>query len=232
MKLRNWLATLAVIVVAGCDRAPAPQQPATSAPQDKVAARAPAETGADAPASPGAPAGANSAASNKGGLPDETIDETAARRTAAEVYGLLTDSTVDVISAEDLGYTWKVIFRLRGREGTPDQTAYVTKDGRWITDQLLDVSEYTDRLHREKRFAECLANKELRIFVAPGDPTSQKMIDAVGSYAHRVAVDCRSNPTSCQNLGIELLPTTQLGQIKESGAKDRAWLENLSGCKY
>lgn len=160
------------------------------------------------------------------------MDETAARRTVAEVYGLLTDATVDVLSVEDIGLSYKVIFKLRDREGTPDQTSYLTKDGLWITDQLLNVGDYTERLRREKRFAECLADKGFRAFVAPGDPTSQKVVDAIGAYAHRVAVDCRSNPTSCQNLQIELLPTLAMGEVKEAGAKDRAWIENLTGCKY
>lgn len=161
-----------------------------------------------------------------------SVDETAARRKVAEVYGLLTDATVDVISVEDLGLSYKAIFRLRDREGTPDQTCYLSKDGEWITDQLLNVADYTERLRREKRFAECLADKGFRAFVAPGDPTSQKVVDAVGAYAHRVAVDCRSNPTSCQNLNIELLPTLVLGEVSAAGAKDRAWIENLSGCKF
>jgi hypothetical protein len=148
------------------------------------------------------------------------------------VYGLLADSTVDVISVEDLGHMYKVIFRLRERPNTPDQTAYLTVDGQWISDQLLQVSSYTRRLEREKQFAECLSGKGFRIYVAPGDGPSQQAIDAVGSYAHRVAVDCRQNPTNCKNLNVESLPTLEMGEIREVGAKPREWIENLSGCKY
>lgn len=226
MRLWSCFGTLALATALGCDRPSPPQPPAPA----QAAPPAPT-TAAPTPAPTPAPQAGEATPAPAGATAGTSIDETEARRKVAEVYGLLTDTTVDVLSAEDLGHTWKVIFRLRGREGTPDQTSYITKDGRWVTDQLLELTEYTDRLRREKRFAECLADKGLRVYVAPGDPTSQKIIDAIGSYAHRVAVDCRANPTSCQNLGIELLPTMQLGEVKEPGAKDRAFIENLSGCK-
>lgn len=229
------VALSALLVGARCNPTPEQplQQPDNQAPQAPKVTTAPAPLTAPAqqqvePPHPSAALpSAESAASGK-----PAIGETDARRITTEVYGLLTDAEVDVLSAEDLGQTYKVIFRLKDRQGTPDQTAYLTKDGRYITDQLLEVQPYTERLRREKRFAECLADKGVRAFVAPGDPASQQVIDAIGAYAHRVAVDCRQNPTGCQNLGISTLPTIQMGDIKEPSAKPRAWIESLSGCKY
>ena len=240
MNVERRLAPIVILVSAlavsvGCNPSPQQANPPSAAPPPaaaKVAAAPaplaePSEAQATATSAPSAASSAGSATSLGSGL-----SETEARRIAAQVYGLLTDAEVDVLSVEDLGHTYKVIFRLKGREGTPDQTAYLTKDGRYITDQLLEVSSYSERLKREKRFAECLADKGLRAFVAPGDAASQQVIDAIGAYAHRVAVDCRQNPTGCQNLGISTLPTIQMGEIKEPSAKPRPWIESLSGCKY
>ncbi len=150
-----------------------------------------------------------------------------------ELYKMLTESDAEVISVKDEGYVYKILVRLKLKTGDVIRELYATKDGRFFSENVMDVAETMERLSREKDFAECLRAKGFLVFGQKSEPNTLQQLLIIGNYANRVYVDCTgANLRACEQLGITRIPTIMYNGMNYTGVKAREWIESLTGCKY
>ena len=149
------------------------------------------------------------------------------------VYKMLTESEVEVLSVKDEGYVYRLLIRLKLRDGDVIRELYVTKDGKFLTENIMDVPETMTRLGKEKDFAECLSSKGLIIFGQKSEPNTLQQLLVIGNYANKIYVDCtEANLQACQQLGIKEIPSIVYNNQIYTGVKSLEWIESLSGCKF
>ena len=152
---------------------------------------------------------------------------------AEGVYKMLTESEVEVLSVKDEGYVYRLLIRLKLRDGDVIRELYVTKDGKFLTENIMDVPETMTRLGKEKDFAECLSSKGLIIFGQKSEPNTLQQLLVIGNYANKIYVDCtEANLQACQQLGIKEIPSIVYNNQIYTGVKSLEWVESLSGCKF
>jgi hypothetical protein len=145
-------------------------------------------------------------------------------------YGLQLDGEVEVVESRRDGPWVKVAVKpAKGEGGT--RIVYVTPDGHHLVESPIDLRRAIQKLEDDRRFAQCLVDKGVKVFVLRGHEASGKLIAELGAFGHRVALDCSVAPDNCMKLGIANYPTLQKGEERIAEAKPRAWLETWSGCK-
>lgn len=153
--------------------------------------------------------------------------------TVENVYRMLTDSDVEVLSVKDEGYVYKMLVRLKLRDGDVIRELYVTKDGRFLTENIMDVPETVTRLGKEKNFTECLKARGFIVFGQKSEPNTLQQLSTIGNYANKVYVDCTgANLQACQRLGIKEIPSIVYNNKVYTGVKSLEWIESLTGCKF
>jgi hypothetical protein len=152
-----------------------------------------------------------------------------------EVYELLTEGNVEVLSTNDEGYVYRILLRLKLTDGDMLREVYATKDGRFFSESgnVLEVSSFMERLSKEKDFAECLRTKGFLVFGQKSEPNTAQQLLVIGNFANKVYVDCvGANLQACQQLGIEEIPTIVYGEKSYTGVKTLEWIETLTGCNF
>lgn len=150
------------------------------------------------------------------------------------VYKLLTESDVEVLSANDEGYLYKMLLRMKLAEGDVLREVYATKDGKFFSEaaNVIEVSTFMEMLEKERDFSECLRTKGLLVFGQRSEPNTVQQLLVIGNFANRIYVDCvGANLQACQQLGIQEIPSVVYQDNIYTGVKPLEWLENLTGCK-
>lgn len=179
------------------------------------------------------PVAANERGSTGGGLERAVGLQT--QKKLQGLFELVSGAPARVVSAGDDSGMWRFEFAIGEANGDrkPHRVVvFASPDGRKFFEgsgKHLDLE--LDRLRSDKRFAECLLDKGVRVF---GDRRGQKTIDqlkAIGSFAGRVYIDCAGDPKACAAQGATELPMVKMGAEALNGFKDRASLERATGCK-
>jgi len=193
-----------------------PAEPPASAPTR--AAKATAGTAGAAPSAGSAEA------------PAKVITAAAAAKTVIAIVREMGAKDAKVVEATGDGALFRVTWQ-SGGEKPKKQTAWVSRDGRYLTANRVDIGQRTAQLKAESQFADCLASRGLKVFADPGDRNSAPLINALGSSGGRLLVDCGGRRTPwCKALGHESLPALQWAKGAEIGVRDRAWLERTFDC--
>lgn len=224
---------LFAVGLGGCEKSAAlnapEESPATPAPETQPAptqvASAPLATQPQQPAAR-PPRPAQAPASEP--APEELISGIAG--VIEEVYGLISGKTIDVIEVRNDPHLWRVVFRTRGSEAR-EQVVYVTRDGRYLIESIIDLPRRRDQLINDKRFATCLKSRGVHLFVDPKMPETRKQLEALGSFSKSLVINCAVAPENCKKLGVTSLPSVAMGSRMTPGFQTRAWVETLSGCK-
>lgn len=150
-----------------------------------------------------------------------------------DVYGLITEAEVDVLSVEEVSGMYKVLLRLKGTTGDSIEEVYVTKDGNLITDKIIITEDYKTNLEKQKAFVDCLKEKNLLIFGQSNEPNTVQQLQILGSFSYKIYVDCLgANLEACQQLGIEQIPSVVYGGKIYTGTRDISFFESLTGCQF
>jgi hypothetical protein len=146
-----------------------------------------------------------------------------------EMYGLASGERVEVVNVIDEQHVYRVTAKLPGDRLT---TVIITRDGRYLAEAYVDVAERRQQLMQNKKMVDCLAEKNVRIFVNGDDPRSSEQLAVLGASARAIAIDCAASPENCARLGIKTFPAIVVsGDQPEAGLKPRAWFETRTGCK-
>ncbi len=147
------------------------------------------------------------------------------------VYKMLTESDVEVLNVKDEGYVYKLLVRLKLRDGDVIKELYATKDGRFLSENIMEVSGTLARLEKEKKFAECLRSKGFIVLGQKSEPNTLQQLLAIGNYANKVYVDCTgANLQACEQLGVKEVPSIVYDNKIYTGLKSLDWIESTTGC--
>lgn len=150
-----------------------------------------------------------------------------------DVYGLITESDVEVLSVEEMSGMYKLLLRLKGPQGDTLQEIYVSQDGSLITDKIIITEDYKTSLENQKAFVECLQEKQVLIFGQSNEPNTIQQLQVLGNFAYKIYVDCLgAQLEACQQFGIQAIPSVVYEGKIYQGTQNIEWFESLTGCEF
>ncbi|GMV39191.1 MAG: hypothetical protein AMXMBFR64_09070 [Myxococcales bacterium] len=152
------------------------------------------------------------------------------RRTVEELFTLAADAPVTVLDVTERSGLLRLLIQI-GTDEPRTQVVWASRDGQYVADGLVEVEARREQLLADRRFATCLLEQGVRVFVNPSDGASAAQLTQLGAFARRLAVDCTVGPGNCDALGIKELPTFAVGDSRSPGLRTRGWIESRTGCK-
>lgn len=156
----------------------------------------------------------------------------AAVENVKNIYELLTEQPVTVISVKDESGLYRVMMQVTQRDGTSNiQEAFVTKDGLLVTDRIINATGYTAQLGKERTFVECLASNGLGVAGVSTDANTVAQMQQLGNFGYKIYVECSgANLQVCQNAGITEVPVVIHNNTLYPGVRPVSFLQGLTGC--
>jgi len=154
---------------------------------------------------------------------------TRASAVVAAVFSETAGATVDVLKITEDGPFYRVT--IVSRETREPQDVFLTRDGKRITERVVDVDSELRNLAEDRRFADCLLAHKVSLLGAAGTPATTDQLMLLGRFGHKLLVRCDMEPENCKKLGATSLPSILADGTVHPGLRTRAWLETLTGCK-
>lgn len=147
-------------------------------------------------------------------------------------------STVEVVSIKEEGNLYKLLLKISMFGGTNYLETYVTKDGRYLSENVIFVKESIERMEKMKKFVDCLFDKNVRIFgamntnVSEINTATQLQLNILGRYSGKIYVSCDGDAIQqCINIGLTSLPALVYQDQAYYGVFTAEAIANLTGCK-
>lgn len=243
-----WTVAL-ISVVAACGRqAPAPAAGTATSAAPTAAAKTAKKTADKTPnggdgevekAKPSKPiAGAKAAppaAGDKGSASAKTApaaaDPDLVKQQLVEFMRLTRKVDLVPMSVRRDGEVLSVAVATRGSKPAVDQLI-TTKDGLVLLENALDLDREIEILGNDRRFAGCLLDAGVRLFIDGRKGVDRKQAAVIGRFSNTLVVNCAgAGKAECAKQKITKTPTWMLGTVKVEGGRARAWLEAATTCK-
>jgi lipopolysaccharide export LptBFGC system permease protein LptF len=150
----------------------------------------------------------------------------------------LPGSSVSVESINDFGNLYKILLRVSNQQGTNYLEVYASKDGKYVTENVIYVKESTQQIEKMKNFVDCLYNKGLRVYGATQtnntaiNSATLLQLNILGRYSPKIYVSCDGdNLQTCIQIGLQALPSIVYNNTAYPGVYSAEYLANLTGCK-
>jgi lipopolysaccharide export LptBFGC system permease protein LptF len=150
----------------------------------------------------------------------------------------LPGSSVSVESINDFGNLYKILLRVSNQQGTNYLEVYASKDGKYVTENVIYVKESTQQIEKMKNFVDCLYNKGLRVYGATQtnntaiNSATLLQLNILGRYSPKIYVSCDGvNLQACIQIGLQALPSIVYNNAAYPGVYSAEYLANLTGCK-
>jgi hypothetical protein len=147
----------------------------------------------------------------------------------AAVFSETASATVDVLKVTEDGPFYRVT--IASRETREPQDVLITRDGKRVTERVVDVDTELRKLAEDRRFADCLLAHKVSLLGAAGTPATTDQLMLLGRFGHKLLVRCDLEPENCKKLGASTFPSILADGTVHPGLRTRAWLETLTGCK-
>jgi len=159
--------------------------------------------------------------------------ESQAAQNAKGIYGLLTGSEPEILSIKEESGIYRIVLRTFDSSGASSvQDVFITKDGKFITDKLLNAEDYQKSLESSRDFVGCLSGKGVRILGLITDNYTIAQVQALGDFGYSIYFDCGGdNLQACQQIGVQNIPAVIYNSTIYEGLKPVGWIENLTGCE-
>ena len=159
-------------------------------------------------------------------------DKTKAEQNVKDLYKIITGSDVEIIKMQEQNSLYKVSVRFKGADGRDTLTdTFVTKDGMFLTDRLLDIQQQKSLLTNQSAFANCVADKRIAVLGISTDQATQIQLQVLGAFSNRLYVDCSGQSAQiCQQLNITQYPTIFNNGTLVQGPLNVNWFEQNLGC--
>lgn len=153
-----------------------------------------------------------------------------------ETYELANPNTnLEVMNVKERGGLYEVILST-GQQ--THQTVYVTKDGKFLSEVLLNLSQFKETMQSRKEFFNCLKDKDVKIYGALQTNNTQiqratrLQIQLLGgaNYLGDIYQDCSNNLQACVQQGVKTLPSVKYGGKFYGGVKQYQWFQNVTDC--
>lgn len=159
-------------------------------------------------------------------------DEQKIKDSIQELYQILTGQDVEILATEFENNIYKIViqtFDIQGNRNT--QVLFVTKDGKMMTDRMIDLEAYKTGLQREKNFVQCLFDKGVRIVGLANNTGSVLQVQALGTFGSLLYFDCGgANLQICQDIGVQTVPSVIYNNTIYEGLKEPQWFIDTTGC--
>jgi hypothetical protein len=146
-------------------------------------------------------------------------------------------STVEVLSLTDDSGLYKAVVKVVGPSGTKFAEAWVTKDGKYLTQSVIFVKDSVKQIEQGKNFIDCLHSNGLRIYGVTNESTQAGIatlmqLNTLGIYSPRIFVSCDGDLLpNCLVAGITQAPTTVYGNDSYAGVLTIEQLSSITSCK-
>ena len=161
-----------------------------------------------------------------------TGDQKKAENSVKDLYKILTGAEVDIMKTLDQNGVYKITVRFKDASGRDTlQDIFVTKDGSFFTDRMVDLEMQKSILKNQSAFAQCLADKQLRIIGLSTDAQTQAQLQVLGAFSARLYFDCGGdNLAICQQLNISTVPVVFYNNQLVQGPQNLQWFEQNLDC--
>jgi len=147
-------------------------------------------------------------------------------------------ANVEIVMVQQTSGLYKILAKISGLQTTYLEI-YVTKDGKYLTQNLINIEDATKRILNMKNFVDCLYNKGVRIYGVSnrqqspqGFAATSLQLNLLGIYSTKLFVSCDGqNLKKCQQMGITQVPSIVYQGRVYNGTKAIPWFEQLTGCK-
>jgi len=144
-----------------------------------------------------------------------------------------------IVSVESIrrdGDFFKVLVKVFDGMNTRYIEAWVSRDGKILSETVIYLKDSIESLQKYKNFVECLNSKNVRIFGilnASFDPLGTQLtlqqLGLLGRYSYQLFASCEVY--DCESLGIQAIPAIVYNNQTFYGVRDVNWFVNLTGCK-
>lgn len=138
----------------------------------------------------------------------------------------------EVVSMEEESGVYKVVVKLTTQAGVTYGEAYITKDGRMLTETMIFVEESIKRINSFKNFTECLLNNNVRIYGISNDTATLLQLNLLGRYSTQIFIPCDGNLIiNCLNANVSQIPSVVINGNVHPGVKTVRWFEQNTNCR-
>jgi len=142
-------------------------------------------------------------------------------------------STAEIISINEESGVYKVVVKISTAAGTTYREAYVTKDGKMLTESMIFVEQSIERINAFKNFTDCLRMSGVRIYGITNDTATLLQLNLLGRYSTQLFVPCDGNLVSyCINANVSKIPSVVINGKVYPGVKDISWFEQNTNCRF
>ncbi len=159
-------------------------------------------------------------------------DRAKAEESVKELYKVITGSDAEILKTTEQNGVYKMAVRFKNTNGQDTvQDVFVTKDGMFFTDRLLELQAQKSLLINQSAFSQCLFDRQVRVFGLSTDAVTQAQLQALGAFSGRLYVDCGGqNLATCQQLNITQVPVIYSNGTLLQGPLNLQWFEQNAGC--
>ncbi|MEM7815816.1 MAG: hypothetical protein QXN71_01720 [Candidatus Aenigmatarchaeota archaeon] len=148
-----------------------------------------------------------------------------------KIYELLTERGVEIVSVKEESGLYKILIKTTDYQGRLNvQEAFITKDGKFVTDKMILAEDYIKSLESERDFVNCLSQKGLVVAGLSSNNYTILQLSVLGNYWYKIYLDCEANIEKCQDLGVKGVPSVIYNQSVYEGVRPVTFFENLTGC--
>lgn len=142
---------------------------------------------------------------------------------------------VSTVKVEEVSGMYKVLFKaVDVAGGITYREAYITQDGKLLTENIIIVESSISQLNRVRSFVDCLDSKNVKIAGITNQTATLLQFNALGgSYATKLYLSCDGElAQQCVNAGIAQVPAVIYEGQGYPGAQSIQFFENLTACKF
>ncbi len=142
---------------------------------------------------------------------------------------------VTTVKMDQVSGMYKVLFKaVDVAGGTTYREAYITQDGRLLTESVIVVDQSITQLSRIRSFVDCMAEKNVVIAGISNQTDTLLQLNALGgSYATKLYLSCDGDfVQQCVDAGITRVPAVIYEGKGYPGVQSIQFFENLTSCKF
>jgi hypothetical protein len=141
------------------------------------------------------------------------------------------DAKVEIISFNQESGLYHVFLKLILPTGIIYREVFVTQDGKYMNEVLINVEKSIEQIQRLKNFNDCLYEKGLRIFGMSNHTASLFQLNILGIYGSKLFIWCDVDLQYCLNLDITQIPSVVYQDRVYPGVYSLQWFSSLTGCE-
>ena len=141
------------------------------------------------------------------------------------------NTKVEIISVKPESGLYHVFLKLVSPRGITYREVFVTQDGKYMNEVLINVEKSIEQIQKLKNFTDCLYQKGLRIFGITNQTASLFQLNLLGIYGSKLFIWCDVNLQYCLNLNLTQIPSVVYQNRIYPGVYPLQWFSSLTGCK-